>query len=97
VNFAPPDWLRFGRVAAERYRLFRKSAVFSLEEMLCDAARYDLSPGMLQWVLPELEHTLHLERAGRERAAITGITRSRRLVSKVGLEVSNPETRIPSE
>ena len=60
-----------------------------MEELLCDAARYDSSPGMLQWVLPELEHVLQQERVGRERASISGTTRSRRLVSKVGLQVRN--------
>ena len=41
---------------------------------------------MLQWVLPELEHVLQQERAGRERAVVSGTVRTRRLVSKVGLE-----------
>ena len=34
VNFAPPDWLRFGAAAAERLRAFRKPPLLSYEWLL---------------------------------------------------------------
>jgi hypothetical protein len=38
VNFAPPDWLRFGAAALGRLRHFRKPGVVSQEEMLLRVA-----------------------------------------------------------
>ena len=34
VNFAPPDWLRFGGAACQRYRSFRKPSLLSHEWLL---------------------------------------------------------------
>lgn len=36
VNFAPPDWLRFGSASQERHRLFRRNPVLSLEELVLE-------------------------------------------------------------
>jgi histone demethylase JARID1 len=38
VNFAPPDWLRFGLDGVERYRFYRKPSVLCHDELLCAAA-----------------------------------------------------------
>ncbi|EFJ09775.1 hypothetical protein SELMODRAFT_955, partial [Selaginella moellendorffii] len=38
VNFAPLDWIPFGRFSIERYRFFHKAAVLSHEELLCVVA-----------------------------------------------------------
>jgi hypothetical protein len=38
VNFAPPDWLRFGAAALGRLRHFRKPGVVCQEEMLLRVA-----------------------------------------------------------
>jgi hypothetical protein len=37
VNFSSPDWLPFGRRAMTRYRKFKRSAVFSHQELVCNA------------------------------------------------------------
>ena len=34
VNFAPADWLRFGRLSCERYRSFRKPSLLSHDWLL---------------------------------------------------------------
>lgn len=34
INFAPPDWLRFGGAACERYRSFRKPSLLCHEWLL---------------------------------------------------------------
>ena len=38
VNFAPPDWLRFGRDGVERYRQLPQTLVLCHDELLCVAA-----------------------------------------------------------
>ena len=44
VNFAAPDWLRFGAAALGRLRHFRKPCVVSQEEMLLRVARQQAGP-----------------------------------------------------
>ena len=34
VNFAPADWLRFGKLSQERYRAFRKPSLLCHEWLL---------------------------------------------------------------
>lgn len=40
VNFASPDWLPYGRRAMSRYRKFKRSPVFSQQELVCKAVNY---------------------------------------------------------
>lgn len=46
VNFAPPDWLRFGAAALGRLRHFRKPCVVSQEEMLLRVAAQQAGPSV---------------------------------------------------
>ena len=39
VNFAPSDWLPYGQVCSDMYRLYGKQPVFALDELLVEAVR----------------------------------------------------------
>lgn len=51
VNFAPSDWLPYGRDAKERYRSHGgRPSVFSHEELVMCAARDpELNPNLAKW------------------------------------------------
>ena len=79
VNFAPPDWLRFGRDGAERYRDYRKPSVLCHDELLCVAAAdAPTGPETAKWLLGDLRRTVAEERAAREALVAAGVVRSRR-------------------
>ncbi|KAI9219920.1 hypothetical protein BC828DRAFT_384873 [Blastocladiella britannica] len=75
VNFAPPDWVPWGRQCVERYAAFGKSPCFSHDELLATVALApaDPRPGQsdedalaerAQWLHPHLEELL--DRCSRE-------------------------------
>ena len=83
VNFAPPDWLRFGRDGAERYRDYRKPSVLCHDELLCVAAAdAPTGPETAKWLLGDLRRTVAEERAAREALVAAGVVRSRRYTPK---------------
>jgi histone demethylase JARID1 len=83
VNFAPPDWLRFGRDGAERYRDYRKPSVLCHDELLCVAAAdAPMGPETAKWLLGDLKRTVADERAAREELIANGVVRSRRYTPK---------------
>lgn len=63
VNFAPADWLPHGGVGADLYRLYRKAAVLSHEELLCVAVKVDfiVTLLMLFFMLLTLERLVNFE------------------------------------
>eukprot|EP00854_Cymbomonas_tetramitiformis_P007771 gene7771-9237_t len=98
VNFAPPDWARFGYTGVERYRFFRRSSVLSLEELLCDVADAAESPEEAVWVLPEdritdvqMLHGAEVARMLKEETELryhlvnSGVNKYKHLECKVGL------------
>ena len=60
VNFAPPDWLPFGRNAAICARKHLKLPVFCVVRLLCEMAEAAaaLPTDQLEWMLPELESVI---------------------------------------
>ncbi|KAF2113688.1 histone demethylase JARID1D [Lophiotrema nucula] len=56
VNFAPPDWERFGEFGVQRLQDFRRQPCFSHDELLLAAgSRKDVSIKMAKWLGPALE------------------------------------------
>ena len=82
VNFAPPDWLRFGRDGAERYRDYRKPSVLCHDELLCVAAADAPTGGDGEVAPRDLRRTVAEERAAREALVAAGVVRSRRYTPK---------------
>eukprot|EP00271_Cylindrocystis_brebissonii_P017526 TRINITY_DN4596_c1_g1_i1.p1 TRINITY_DN4596_c1_g1~~TRINITY_DN4596_c1_g1_i1.p1 ORF type:complete len:2735 (-),score=484.18 TRINITY_DN4596_c1_g1_i1:871-9075(-) len=80
VNFAPADWFPWGGCGVERYRLFRRSAILSHEELLCVVAKSgQRDPEMLQWLWKELERVTLAERTNLLALWAAGTVRSARM------------------
>ena len=82
VNFAPPDWLRFGCDGVERYRLYRKPSVLCHDELLCVAAADSPSEEVARWLVGDLKRLTNEERAAREQLLTDGVVRTRRYTPK---------------
>ena len=82
VCFAPPDWLRFGNDAVERYRFYRKPSVLCHDELACVVAADDPSAEVAKWLVSDIKRITHDERAGREQLFTDGVVRSKRYVPK---------------
>ncbi|KAL7267666.1 hypothetical protein RUND412_009736 [Rhizina undulata] len=54
VNFAPADWEPFGQAGVDRYQRFKKTPVFSHDELLLTAAARDTTIRTSQWLAPAL-------------------------------------------
>ena len=82
VNFAPPDWLRFGVEGVERYRFYRKPSVLCHDELLCVAAADSPSAEVARWLVGDLKRLCNEERTAREQLMADGVVRSRRYAPK---------------
>ena len=49
VNFAPADWEPYGEAGVKRYKQFRKSPVFSHDELLLTCAARDTTIKTATW------------------------------------------------
>ncbi|XP_010545786.1 PREDICTED: lysine-specific demethylase 5C isoform X2 [Tarenaya hassleriana] len=77
VNFAPADWLPHGGFGAELYKLYRKVAVISHEELLCVVAKQgDYNIKVSTHLKKELLRMYTKEKNWRERLQRSGILRS---------------------
>ncbi|KAK1265891.1 putative lysine-specific demethylase JMJ14 [Acorus gramineus] len=76
VNFAPADWLPHGGVAAELYRLYRKAAVLSHEELLCVVAKSACDTKAMMYLKLEMHRLLDKEKTCREQLWRNGIVKS---------------------
>jgi len=75
VNFAIEDWLPFGREAVHKYRLLGRGAVFSHEQLVCNAAQSnDLSLHLAEKIRDELIYIIKEEKEKREIVVNSGIT-----------------------
>jgi len=72
-NFAPADWLEFGRESVERYRKYRKSAVLSHEAWILKICLNESDPHTLPSAMQELLRVLLEEHALRVSAAEEGV------------------------
>ena len=54
VNFAPPDWIPFGMLAASIYREQRRPANVDVEEIIFQCVAKETDPVMYSGVLPSL-------------------------------------------
>lgn len=61
VNFAPPDWISFGKSAVMTYKDQKRDPVFSHERLLIAAAENDLSSQTAQWIIRYLREMLRDE------------------------------------
>ncbi|CAH8360623.1 unnamed protein product, partial [Eruca vesicaria subsp. sativa] len=83
VNFATADWLPYGGYGAELYRLYRKPAVISHEELLCVVGKETMSllgnccdgKGSM-YLKKELLRIYSKEKTWREQLSKSGILRS---------------------
>ncbi|KAJ4877103.1 transcription factor jumonji (jmjC) domain-containing protein [Raphanus sativus] len=77
VNFATADWLPYGGYGAELYRLYRKPAVISHEELLCVVAKGNSCDGKGSiYLKKELLRIYSKEKTLREQLWKSGILRS---------------------
>ncbi|KAG0261774.1 hypothetical protein BG011_000676 [Mortierella polycephala] len=65
VNFAPPDWCRYGVDCALRYKEHRKQPVFSHDELIITTARTDNSVETATWLQHEMKDLMDREMAQR--------------------------------
>ncbi|KAI4303519.1 hypothetical protein MLD38_039134 [Melastoma candidum] len=91
VNFAPADWIPHGGLCADLYRLYRKPAVISHEELLFVAAKSNHSTMDSRFLETELLKLFMKERALRECLWKNGVVRSvpmspRRYPEYMGIE-----------
>ncbi|XP_010934762.1 lysine-specific demethylase JMJ17 [Elaeis guineensis] len=76
VNFAPADWLPHGGFGAELYRLYRKSAVLSHEELLYAVSKNGCDTKALPYLEEEMRRVFAREKRCREELWINGVVRS---------------------
>ncbi|XP_027080412.2 lysine-specific demethylase JMJ17-like [Coffea arabica] len=76
VNFAPADWLPYGGRGAELYKLYRKPAVLSHEELLCVVAKSNFDSRASVCLRKELIRVYENEKVWREQLWKNGILRS---------------------
>lgn len=58
VNFAPPDWLLFGKEAAEKYAKIKKNPTFSHEQLVLNYAYLNNNIQSVKTIIPQLESIL---------------------------------------
>lgn len=77
VNFAPPAWLPFGKLAAEHYQEHRRASAFSHAQLVYNAARnYDsFDPDVIRELRVDLEEIVNRERILQQKAIEDGITK----------------------
>ncbi|KAI0500585.1 hypothetical protein KFK09_018799 [Dendrobium nobile] len=76
VNFAPADWLPHARFGADLYRMYRKAAILSHEELLCVVAKNACDNNVLPHLKEELCEIFISEKSYREELWKNGIVRS---------------------
>ncbi|XP_056174219.1 lysine-specific demethylase JMJ17 isoform X3 [Syzygium oleosum] len=76
VNFAPADWIPHGGYSSELYRLYRKPAVLSHEELLCVVAKSNYDRKASPFLRKELLRIYTEEKGWRERLWKNGIVKS---------------------
>lgn len=74
VNFAPADWLPFGRSSIQRYRSKKRSPVFSHERLVLTLAHRNLAPddSSTIWVEAEMRSLIESEMGLRRSLVVTG-------------------------
>ncbi|WOL18229.1 lysine-specific demethylase 5B [Canna indica] len=82
VNFAPADWLPHGGVGAELYRLYRKAAVLSHEELLCVVVKSGCSTKAFPYLKEEMQRVFAREKKCREELWVNGVVRSSKMHPK---------------
>ncbi|KAF9965992.1 hypothetical protein BGZ70_003605 [Mortierella alpina] len=65
VNFAPPDWCRFGQECVQRYKQHKKPPLFSHDELIMATTLNDPSIATARWLRNELSGLLDRELAHR--------------------------------
>ncbi|KAF9576363.1 hypothetical protein EC968_009337 [Mortierella alpina] len=65
VNFAPPDWCRYGQECVQRYKHHKKSPIFSHDELIMATTLNDPSIATARWLRHELSDLLERELAHR--------------------------------
>ncbi|KAL3100377.1 hypothetical protein niasHS_001680 [Heterodera schachtii] len=75
VNFAPPDWLKMGRLCLENYANVGRTCVFSHEELVMKmvTVAHKLSIAMCMATLDELSWIVARETDFRHRLSIAGV------------------------
>ena len=74
VNFAPADWLPFGRASIQRYRSKKRSPVFSHERLVLTLAHRNLAPDdpSTPWVEAEMHSLIESEMGLRRNLVVMG-------------------------
>ncbi|KAK4802792.1 hypothetical protein SAY86_000995 [Trapa natans] len=76
VNFAPADWIPHGGFCAELYRLYRKPAILSHEELLYVVAKSICDGKVSPFLKKELFRMHNKEKTWRERLWKLGVVKS---------------------
>ncbi|KAK0412821.1 hypothetical protein QR680_006430 [Steinernema hermaphroditum] len=81
VNFAPPDWLRMGRLCLQNYASVRRNCVFAHDELVLKVAKSPekLSICMCVSIVEELYNIQSHEEAGRTMMKERGVVNSERV------------------
>jgi hypothetical protein len=74
VNFAPADWMPFGRASIQRYRAKKRSPVFSHERLVLTLAHRNSAPSdpVTPWVEAEMQHLVESEMGLRRNLVVPG-------------------------
>ncbi|KAK3434357.1 hypothetical protein EUGRSUZ_D01851 [Eucalyptus grandis] len=91
VNFAPADWIPHGKYSSELYRLYRKPAVLSHEELLCVVAKSNYDRKASPFLAKELLRIYTKEKSWRERLWKNGIVKSSPMLPRTSPECVGTE------
>ncbi|ANB12459.1 Jhd2p [Sugiyamaella lignohabitans] len=69
VNYAPPDWLVYGKAAVKSYKSQMKSPIFSHDEILIRNAATCTQPETAEWLYPQLLELLKEETENQAKLA----------------------------
>ncbi|KAI0032364.1 PLU-1-like protein-domain-containing protein [Vararia minispora EC-137] len=73
VNFALPDWLKYGHQCIQRYREHRKLPVFSHDELLITITQQSQSIETSLWLKDSLKEMMERERMNRIKGRALGL------------------------
>ncbi|CAD7698303.1 unnamed protein product [Ostreobium quekettii] len=91
VNFAPVDWLRFGKASCDRYRSFRRQGVVAHEELLLRAAQELQGAKASPLLQCEINRVVSSEALLRHRHWSNGLRKFVKIKSAIGLKEGDEE------
>eukprot|EP00803_Ostreobium_quekettii_P005497 evm.model.scf_1.21 EVM.evm.TU.scf_1.21 scf_1:357513-369896(+) len=96
INFAPLDWLRFGKASCEQYRSLRQRGVIGHEELLLQAANELQGANASPLLQSEINRVVSSEALFRHRHWAHGLRKFAKIESAVGLKKGDREDALCS-